>query len=104
VLVAGESRPLDCVVKLDARLYLPPTEHLKEWLAAVIAAHLGVVVPEPFEVTVSPALADAVEDSSLRSALRRQRGPGSARRTRRSARPAMGWDCYGSASAGTRRS
>lgn len=67
--------PTECVVKLDAKLQIPPTEHLKEWLGAELARHLGVTVPEPFEVTIPPALAETVEGFTLRSWIRDAKRP-----------------------------
>jgi hypothetical protein len=57
VTVRGASGATECVVKLDPRLKLPPTEHLREWLACAVGRRLGIAVPAPYEVTVPSALA-----------------------------------------------
>lgn len=70
VEVEGQDEPVDCVVKLDALQYVPPLEHLREWLGAAIGRHIGIAVPEPFEVLVAPELAATAEVPALRSALK----------------------------------
>lgn len=70
VEVEGEDDPIDCVVKFDDPRYMPPLEHLREWLGVVIGRQLGITVPEPFEVTIAPELAETVDGLALRSAIR----------------------------------
>lgn len=70
-----EGEPFECIVKLDARLLMPPAEHMKEWVAAELARHLGVVVPEPLEVTIPAELAETVDGFKLRCDIRDAKRP-----------------------------
>lgn len=55
--------PVSCVIKLMKRVQPPPPwAYTAEWLAAVIGERMGVVVPTPFEVVLTPDFADAVPD------------------------------------------
>ena len=54
------------IVKLDATLTYPPTEHLFEWVAAELGRHLGVAVPESFEVVMERSFAASIPDSAVR--------------------------------------
>ncbi len=58
-----------CVVKPAAKLTMPPTEYLFEWLAAAIGRALGVNVPEPLAVSITRQFASSVEDAGACAAL-----------------------------------
>jgi hypothetical protein len=60
--VRGPTGPTECVVKLDPRLKMPPTEHLREWLACALGKRLGIAVPAAYEVTVPVELAAATPE------------------------------------------
>jgi hypothetical protein len=66
--------PVECVVKLAARLAMPPAEYLFEWVASAVGRALGIVVPEPLCVTISPEFAAAVGDPGLRGAAMKSCG------------------------------
>lgn len=66
----GEGASEQCVVKIDARLLMPPREHLLEWIAAVVAERLGVRVPGSFAVRIVPAFADTIADPVLAAQAR----------------------------------
>lgn len=59
--------PVECVVKLDKRLTMPPAEHLREWVAAEVGRHLGVDVPASYEVVITRAFAQSIDDLNIRS-------------------------------------
>jgi hypothetical protein len=67
VSARGANGLFDCVVKLTARLGLPPIEYLSEWVAAAVGRELGLAIPEPMCVGVSEAFADAILDETVRA-------------------------------------
>jgi hypothetical protein len=67
VSARGAAGPVDCVVKLTARLGLPPVEYLAEWVAAAMGRELGLAIPEPMCVSITEAFADAIIDDGVRA-------------------------------------
>jgi hypothetical protein len=71
-LVSARSKDgllVDCVIKMAAGLENPaqaPAAFLFEWLAAVLAARLGICAARPYEVTVSREFAEAIKDPVFR--------------------------------------
>lgn len=57
---------VECVVKFDAALTMPPTEHLLEWVAAELGRHLGVQVPPSAEVVIERGFAESIEDRAAK--------------------------------------
>lgn len=71
----AEDAPVECVVKLKAAMaadhgVLVPFPYLCEWFAAAMARVLGIHVPEPFELVVTKAFADALLDDKERTIAR----------------------------------
>ncbi len=67
----GDDGLVDCIVKLDALVEnkgVLPLPSLCEWLAAAMAAQLGVVAAPAYEVMISEAFAQALNDEELRMA------------------------------------
>lgn len=57
---------VECVVKLDAQLTMPPAEHLREWLATALAWRLGIRTPRALEVVITQAFAESIADEAVR--------------------------------------
>jgi hypothetical protein len=57
---------VECVVKIDARLDRPPAEHLCEWLAAALAAQLGITVPIAYRINLSLDFANSISEAPVR--------------------------------------
>lgn len=83
---SGKSRPLalhargaddvlvECIVKPSANLVMPPNEYLFEWVAACVGRALGLNVPAPLAVTITPAFAASVTDAATRAVLTKSVG------------------------------
>jgi hypothetical protein len=65
----GDGSLVECVVKPSARLTMPPTEYLFEWLGAAIGRALGVNVPEPLAVEITTGFAASIDDADARTIL-----------------------------------
>lgn len=63
-----------CVTKLSARLDLPQTTYVFEWLAAAVGRAIGLNVPEPIAVEITKEFADAIDDPALRALVQRSLG------------------------------
>ncbi len=74
VLLGGATlsgRIVDVVVKLSDRLRgYAPVPYLTEWLAAAIGQRLGINVPEPFEVVITPEFGKSLRDPIRTSVMK----------------------------------
>src|SRR5687768_16875596 len=71
---APDDEAIECVVKLSARLGgLSPLPHLLEWVAAALGRRLGIDIPEPYEVEITPAFAESLPPE-LRPVVRKSIG------------------------------
>lgn len=69
--VTGKNETLDVVVKLSAGCDLREKSLMREAFAAFLAADLGLQVPRPFQVMLSPELIKTIPDSGARALAQR---------------------------------
>ena len=70
-----DGKAVECITKLSARLKLPPTEHLREWLGCAVGKVMGINVPEPYQIQIDQDFASGLPQSeSLRADAQRSLG------------------------------